>query len=256
MNNRAIKTEYRVACGLPPMRIAVAADLHNSPWDDTVEIIANSDPDIIVSPGDLFGALTEDRSLGEELSGRYVEEAKKNEIGFEFLREVTKIAPVYCSVGNHEVRVSSENREKILATGAHLLDNEYIILENGIALGGLSTGGAHGLLHKSATPDLSWLAEFAALNAPKILLSHHPEYWPRHIRGLGIELTLSGHAHGGQWRFFGMGVFAPGQGFLPRYTSGVHRKKDEYLVISKGLRKTAELPRINNPLEVLIIDLV
>lgn len=256
MNNRAIKTEYKVACGLPPMRIAVAADLHNSPWNDTVEIIADSDPDIIVSPGDLFGALTEDRSLGEELSGRYVEEAKNNEIGFEFLREVTKIAPVYCSVGNHEVRVSAENREKISATGAHLLDNEYIILDNGIALGGLSTGGAHGLFHKSDQPDIEWLRSFASLNAPKILLSHHPEYWPRYIRGLGIELTLSGHAHGGQWRFFGRGVFAPGQGFLPKYTSGVHKKNGEYLVVSRGLRKSTELPRINNPLEVLIIDIV
>lgn len=255
MKNRAIKTEYRVACGLPRMRLAVAADLHNSPWDDIIDIIADNDPDIIVSPGDLFGSLTEDVSLGEELSARYVEEAKNNDVGFEFLRKASKIAPVYCSVGNHEVRVSAENRQKIISAGAHLLDDEYIILKNGIALGGLSTGGAHGLFHESDEPNIDWLESFAALEYPKILLSHHPEYWERYIRGRGIELTISGHAHGGQWRFFGKGVFAPGQGFLPKYTSGVHKKDGEHMIISRGLRKSTEVPRINNPCEVLIIEI-
>ena len=130
MKNRATRTDYKVACGLPPMRIAVAADLHNSLWDDAIEIIADSDPDIIVSPGDLFGSLTEDVSLGEELSPRYLAEAENNDVGFAFLRAATKIAPTYCSVGNHEVRVSAENRVKIIETGAHLLDNEYLILKN------------------------------------------------------------------------------------------------------------------------------
>lgn len=50
-----------------------------------------------------------------------------------------------------------------------------------------------------------------------------------------IDLVLSGHAHGGQIRLFGQGLFAPGQGILPKYTSGVH----ENMIISKGLANTA-----------------
>ncbi|MBQ3816071.1 MAG: metallophosphoesterase, partial [Clostridia bacterium] len=59
-----------------------------------------------------------------------------------------------------------------------------------------------------------------------ILLCHHPEYWEPLVHGRRIELTVSGHAHGGQWRIFGRGVYAPGQGLFPRYTSGLYRSED------------------------------
>ena len=73
-----------------------------------------------------------------------------------------------------------------------------------------------------------------------------------HIKQQDIDLVVSGHAHGGQWRFFGRGVFAPGQGLFPKYTAGVH---DDRLVISRGLKKTVMPPRIFNPLEIVVIDI-
>ena len=63
---------------------------------------------------------------------------------------------------------------------------------------------------------------------------------------------VSGHAHGGQWRIFGRGVFAPGQGLFPKYTSGIH---DGRLVISRGLKKSGTIPRIFNSPELVIIDI-
>jgi predicted MPP superfamily phosphohydrolase len=65
---------------------------------------------------------------------------------------------------------------------------------------------------------------------------------------------LSGHAHGGQWRIFGRGVFAPHQGLFPKYTSGLH---DEKLLISRGASNNVPLiPRFFNPREVLDIHII
>ena len=88
---------------------------------------------------------------------------------------------------------------------------------------------------------------------PKVLICHHPEYYPKYLKDMPIDIIVSGHAHGGQWRFFGRGVFAPGQGLFPKYTSGVY---DGRLVVSRGLKKTIIPPRIFNPREVVIIDVV
>lgn len=255
MSYKVKKTEYKISlCGVK-MRIAVAADLHNSSWDDIIPVIKESRPDIIVCPGDTFGSLDGGCVPSGELTGRYIGEAAENETGFAFLRAATKIAPVYVSVGNHEVRVSDVNAKKIASTGAVLLDNTYATLKNGVILGGLTTGSAHGLLHKSLAPDISWIKKFAALNGPKIFLCHHPEYWERYLAGEGIDLTIAGHAHGGQWRFFGRGVLAPGQGFFPKYTSGMHEKEGSKLIVSRGLRKECGVPRINNPIEIVIINI-
>ena len=61
---------------------------------------------------------------------------------------------------------------------------------------------------------------------------------------------MSGHAHGGQWRIFGRGVYAPGQGIFPKYTSGVI---DGRCVISRGLSNHTHVPRIFNPPELVMV---
>ena len=81
-----------------------------------------------------------------------------------------------------------------------------------------------------------------------ILLSHHPEYFQRLPKG--IHLVLSGHAHGGQWRLFGRGLYAPNQGWLPRYTKGIYEKR---MIVSAGLTNTAHVPRLFNPTEVIYV---
>ena len=109
--------------------------------------------------------------------------------------------------------------------------------------------------HNAPTSD--WLTDFESQDGIKILLSHHPEYWNLKEPFLSkrpIDLVLSGHAHGGQFRFFGRGILSPGQGLLPKYTSGVHSGPHGNLVISRGLANTAHpLPRLFNPTEIVYI---
>ena len=127
-----------------------------------------------------------------------------------------------------------------------------------ILVGGLTSGITLDLRENdwnsgttSRPPQLEWLEDFAARDGYHILLCHHPEYYPRYLKPYdSIDLVLSGHAHGGQWRFFDRGIFAPGQGFFPKLTSGVHQR----LVISRGLSNTTRFPRLNNPCEIVYID--
>ena len=101
---------------------------------------------------------------------------------------------------------------------------------------------------KTSEPDLKWLQEYQQQTAYKILLCHHPEYYQKYLKGFDINLICSGHAHGGQWRVFNHGIWAPGQGFWPKYTSGVH---DGKLVISQGLSNPSVIPRLWNPPEIV-----
>lgn len=102
---------------------------------------------------------------------------------------------------------------------------------------------------RKSKPDTAWLAEFAAVPGYHILLCHHPEYYP--CLPEAIELVVSGHAHGGQWRVRNHGVYAPGQGLWPKWTRGVY---DGRLIVSAGLSNTTFAPRINNPTEIVFIN--
>ena len=109
----------------------------------------------------------------------------------------------------------------------------------------------HGINGDQNEPNAEVLRHFAALGGVKLLLCHHPEYFMPYIRRTDIALTVCGHAHGGQWRFFGRGVYAPGQGLLPRYTAGVIENR---CVISRGLGNHTRIPRICNRPELVIIQ--
>ena len=103
---------------------------------------------------------------------------------------------------------------------------------------------------KHVPPELTWLDGFCAEPGYHILLCHHPEYYPRWLRERPIELILSGHAHGGQVRILGQGLYAPGQGVLPKLTSGVTEGR---LVISRGLANCQRVPRLFNPPELVYV---
>ena len=142
---------------------------------------------------------------------------------------------------------SPDELDLIFDSGATVLDDAFV-LEDGIAFGGLTSG----FINQGRKPDIDWLDEFCALDCPKILLCHHPEYYKKYLKNRDIDLIVSGHAHGGQWRFFGRGLFAPGQGIFPRYTSGVH---DGRLVVSRGLKTGGKIPRIFNEPEIVFLKI-
>ena len=215
------------------------SDLHEADWRPVLAGIDAASPDAVLAGGD------------------FVHNAEHYRRGIAFIRAAAAKYPTFCSLGNHELRLQGRIPELLEGSGAVLLDNAFTVFR-GAAIGGLSSGqgnGVHrGRFAETAPPDdTAWLAEFSRMGGFRLLLCHHPEYYDRWIRPLPIDLTLSGHAHGGQWRFFGRGVFAPGQGVFPRYTSGLY--DGGRLFVGRGIGNPHAVPRINNRPELILLRL-
>ena len=261
------------------LTIAHISDLHNKDGRQAIESMRNRKPDIIVITGDL---VLRRRPTDDML----IVQSEKNVLPF--LSECAQIAPTYMSLGNHEVMLNQDDFELIAQTGVELLDNRFVKTDKYV-IGGLTSAyvsryrreleemeagekAAEGtkagryLIPKPfwrprmQESDYAWLDTFVKVPRYRILLSHHPEYWCMEepmLINRNIDLVLSGHAHGGQFRLFGQGFFAPGQGWFPKYTSGIHRGKYGRMIISKGMANTVRVaPRLFNPTEVVYIEVV
>lgn len=258
-----VETAYDIP-GAPGL--ALLADLHGRPYGPAVESLKRRRPGLICIAGDILDA---SRPMGG-MSPLAAQPAV-----LPFLEQCAAVAPTYLALGNHERWLNGEDLETLRGTGVTLLDNAWTE-RDGLVIGGLTSGACmkyrrfRASLPETVTkryptlkdpdawsdaPDTSWLADFAAAPGYRLLICHHPEYFP--LVPEGVELVLSGHAHGGQWRFYNpfrrqwQGVFAPGQGLWPKVTKGVYEGR---LVVSAGLANTASpVPRILNPAEVVYL---
>ena len=229
---KRIITEYTYTSPRIPQALTIAfvSDLHDGPYADLLPTLAASD--LILIGGDLVNRHT----------GGYTQ-AKA------FLTEVCALPqPIVYAIGNHERKFA--HREDWYAfvrqTRATFLDNAVTTV-CGIDIGSLSS------FHPKRAPDLSGVDALEKSCRYRLLLCHHPEYYPRYVQGRDIDLTLSGHAHGGQICLFGHGILAPGQGLFPKYTHGTY--DNGKLVVSRGLTNSAGVPRIGVPLEMIVIHL-
>ncbi len=228
---KRIVTEYtfRTALAERSLRLAVASDLHSGPFDDVLEEFSRSDAVLI--PGDLVDRHHRDNT-----------EAAR------FLEVVPGIVPVFYSIGNHERKFRHRDAylEQAVRSGVTLLDNRSVDFY-GIRIGGLSSA--------KGEPDTAFLDRFEREEGWRLLLCHHPEVYRDYVAGRDIDLTLCGHAHGGQVQVFGRGLYAPGQGLFPKLTHGMH--DGGRMIISRGMTNNVSLPvpRIGNPCELIIINL-
>lgn len=255
-----ITTEYTIPAGIR-CSIGLVTDLHETEPTQLLELLRQAKPDMIAICGDTLERHSEGsdpRDLHEfgrlhrmmrsaalrfnaMLPGRQKQDRMMGTRRvYRFLTEAVQIAPVFMSRGNHEWYMLPEDREMLAKLGVTLLENEDCQW-NGMRIGGLSPA-----------TDLQWLDEFSKKPGFKLLLCHHPEYYPKFLKGKNIDLILAGHAHGGQIRIGNQGVFSSGQGILPRYTKGVYHNK---MVVSTGCANTAGFPRWGNPCELVLVHL-
>lgn len=91
----------------------------------------------------------------------------------------------------------------------------------------------------------------------QILLSHDPTHFDHHILGkTRVDLTLSGHTHGGQF-----GISIPGlveisaaRLFYERY-AGLYKEKDQYLYVNRGMGYLIFPGRVGMPPEITLHQL-
>ncbi len=248
-------TRYEVAFEVLPesfagFRIAQVSDFHNAGNDRSAERLSEKikkeNPDIIVLTGDLVDSNRTDVDVAINLVEKLVD-----------------IAPCYYVTGNHEAWLEpgkyEELESRMLACGVTVLRDEEVLL---------SRGGQQISLVGVDDPDLAiQTSRLVVASAPTlinqlsteksfaILLSHRPEYYEKYLES-DVNLVLSGHAHGGQFRLpFVGGLVAPGQGMFPEYDSGVYREDDFAMVVSRGVGNSIIPVRFNNRPEVVVVEL-
>lgn len=88
-----------------------------------------------------------------------------------------------------------------------------------------------------------------------ILLAHNPLYFDIYAKH-NVDLTLSGHVHGGMIRlpFIG-GVLSPERKFFPKYNSGIYSINNKKLIVSRGMGHSKPGIRIFNMPEIVSITL-
>lgn len=228
-------------------RIAHLSDIHNGENADLLPLLQQTQPDIIVITGDLIDSSD-----------------TRVDIALAFIQEAVQTAPCYYVTGNHEVRIPVEYQQ--LKAGMEAAG--VIVLENAktrISLEGQA-------ITVIGVDDPSYETEYPIGNSVGViqkhldmlrsdgdgftlLLSHRPELFETYV-DCGIDLVLSGHAHGGQIRlpFIG-GLIAPGQGLFPEYDAGLFEEGNCRMIVSRGIGSSSFPFRFNNRPEIVLIEL-
>ncbi len=219
-----------------------------------MQIINELNPDYIVFTGDL---------VNEE-----PEEAKNWVPIFKKLRAKHG---KYAILGNHDYRWGKSNpelEEKNRAGVKEMLEqmdlepllNEHRILEKDgekIGLVGVENWGYSPQGWFPTYGDYTKAAENMEEVPFKILLSHDPTHWEHHILGKeNVDLTLSGHTHGGQ-----MGITIPGlfefsvARFLYDRFAGLYTENNQHLYINRGMGFLIFPGRVGMPPEITLHEL-
>ena len=200
-----------------------------------------SAPDMIVITGDLL-----DRHEGRT----------NVDSAMELIQEIMGIAPVYFVSGNHEHQSGEWDvlLDKLIDAGVTVLDNGKSIIEKDgdtITLIGLADKSVNPYYHEMLHTLMAGQEERF-----NILLSHRPELFDTYVEE-NIDLVFTGHAHGGQIiiPFLRQGIFAPHQGFFPKYTEGMHEKDGTVMVVCRGLGNSSFPFRIFNRPELIEVTL-
>ena len=230
-------------------RIAHVSDLHNTEMgkdnEKLLTILREADPDIIAITGDVIDSRNTDIDMA-----------------LQFTKAAMEIAPCYYVTGNHEARVSEydELKDGMIELGVVVLEDECIELEQSgetITLLGVNDPSFQTdyLFGDSETVMQSKLQEMIKEDTYMILLSHRPELFEVY-RESKVDLVLSGHAHGGQFRLpFVGGLVAPNQGLFPKYDAGLCTEENTNMIVSKGIGNSILPFRFNNRPEVILIEL-
>lgn len=246
---------YTIACNDLPAtfdgyRIAHISDLHNTEIGKNniklLTVLRNAKPDMIAITGDLIDSRNTDVN-----------------VALEFVKEAVKIAPCYYVTGNHESRIPDYHvlKDGLEELGVIVLKDEKLEIQRAgeaITLIGADDPSFHSdyiYVNNQTIMAQKLEALLSDEHSFTVLLSHRPDLFETYADS-GLDLVLTGHAHGGQIRIpFVGGIIAPDQGFFPEYCDGLHTKENTSMIISRGIGNSLFPFRFNNRPEVILVEL-
>jgi len=248
-SHRLVVTEYHLQyTNLPEafdgFTLVQLSDLHASEFGEhnsrLVSKVAAVHPDLIA------------------LTGDYIESAKDIPITEHLIRQLSDIAPVTFTSGNHDWASGaiSELKQAVTDSGGVYLSNEWMAVEQDgqqILLAGVEDPNGRADMIR---PD-GLLAQINADHPNSfVILQAHRNDFVKKYPVLPCDLVLTGHGHGGVIRLpFVGGLIGTEVNFFPTYDAGLFQSGRYTMVVSRGLGDTPLIPRfLNNP-EIVSITL-
>lgn len=247
-----------------PIRIVHLSDLHNAEFgrnnSKLIDKVAEQHPDVIFMTGDMLN-----------------EDDENVDVVVQLVSKLSMIAPVYYGYGNHETaweqNFGKDLHEILGAAGAIVLESEYVDEEingNVVRIGGYMGywSQPHMMTNdlEQRKKEYQFFSDFRRKDLPngeetcRLVLNHIPTGWLdwHYIDAYDTGIVFSGHYHGGMIRvpIIDQGVIAPYVGWWPPYTKGVFVGEKSTCILSTGLGIEHGVPRLNNPPEIVVVDLV
>jgi predicted MPP superfamily phosphohydrolase len=216
---------------LPPdlegLRIALLSDIHFGAYlsraelDRVVAMANEARPHVTLVTGDLI------TRQGDPL-----------ETCLDALKRLRADAGVFGCMGNHEIYADCEDltEERARAVGIDFLRMERRTLRFGQARLNLA-GVDYQRQNRPYLVGAHWLVEPGAVN---LLLSHNPDVFPV-AAGMGYDLVVGGHTHGGQVTVEILEQTLNASRFFTPYVAGLYRRDSSSLYVSRGIG-TINLP--------------
>lgn len=241
LDNRLVVRHYQIETDkvTETVRLLVVSDLHSCVYGENqrelLDAVEAEDPDLVLLPGDI------------------VDDVLPEDNAWTVLAALAEKWPCCYVTGNHEWWSGEAERicREMEGLGIYVLRNDCVEL----TIKG-QTFTVYGIDDPESGED--HLLDASAGRGYSILLAHRPERIGEYLQ-YPYDLIVSGHAHGGQWRLPGLinGLYAPNQGLFPQYAGGRYDFGQQVFLVSRGLaRESTRIPRLFNPPELLVADLV
>jgi predicted MPP superfamily phosphohydrolase len=230
----------RLPRSLDGFRIVLMTDFHLYPFTSA---------ELVQQAIHAAGRLNPDLAL---FAGDFV--YSRAEAAFELSPILAQLNPKlgsFAVLGNHDhLKGAAVVQRALRRSGIEVLNNRGVTLSTGPS--GLYLAGVDSMA--AGAPDVRAAFTAHRSDAPTLLLAHEPDAIDYYSQRVPIDLQLSGHSHGGQIRFPGVGpVILPRWG--RRYPRGLYQVNDSQLFTSQGIGMV-DLPiRINCPPEIAQITL-
>jgi len=240
------------------IHIVMLSDLHNREHGAynnlLIKMIKKLNPHVVLVGGDMITA-----------------SEKNMEVPLKLLMELSNSFPIFYANGNHEQRavllrkgytiVYAKYKNSLKANGVVFLEDEKVkmtIEGNRIDLYGYDLPISfykkfcYKTIQKKEIENSIGLPDKSPFS---ILLAHNPMHFKAYA-DWGADLTLSGHLHGGIIRLPIIGgVITPQALPFPKYDRGLYNIDNHKLIVSAGLGEHTIKIRINNPAQLVVINL-